>query len=264
VKRLDEIRESRIWKIIEERFSNADEVIDRIKEVDIRKGIDYRDEITNALAENGILSSSAIARIIARRHGLNEDSVKFACSTYLKRMAEKGEIVRNELLDEFGRRTVYYELPSASESRFHDLIIKKIEIICKRLGLNAERREDVDIAIGNIGIEVETGKKSRKPAERKGYDEIIVVVPNEDVKKRYEGSLTLKELFIRLKGSDKWVRGSIEAYLEGKRDIKWLIGVIERSGLRGEKLRKEIEKMREGNEEKVKIIEEECRKRGYI
>jgi hypothetical protein len=48
------------------------------------------------------------------------------------------------------------------------LIIKKIEIICKRLGLNAERREDVDIAIGNIGIEVETGKKSRKPAERRG------------------------------------------------------------------------------------------------
>ncbi|RSN73480.1 ATP-binding protein [Candidatus Methanodesulfokora washburnensis] len=264
VKRLDEIRESRIWKIIENRFSNADEVIDRIKEVDLRRGIDYRDEITNALAENGILSSSAIARIIARRHGLNEDSVKFACSTYLKRMAEKGEIVRNELLDEFGRRTVYYELPSASESRFHDLIIKKIEIICKRLGLNAERRENVDIAIGNIGIEVETGKKSRKPAERRGYDEIIVVVPNEDVKKRYEGSLTLKELFIRLKGSDKWVRGSIEAYLEGKRDIKWLIGVIERSGLRGEGLRKEMERMKEGNEEKVKIIEEECRRRGYI
>jgi transposase-like protein len=38
VKRLDEIRESRIWKIIENRFSNADEVIDRIKEVDLRKG----------------------------------------------------------------------------------------------------------------------------------------------------------------------------------------------------------------------------------
>jgi hypothetical protein len=94
--------------------------------------------------------------------------------------------------------------------------------------------------------------------------EIIVVVPNEDVKRRYEGSLTLKELFIRLKGSDKWVRGSIEAYLEGKRDIKWLIGVIERSGLRGEELRKEIEKMKEGNEEKVKMIEEECRRKGYI
>jgi hypothetical protein len=34
--------------------------------------------------------------------------------------------------------------------------------------------------------------------------------------------------------------------------------------LKGEELRKEIEKMKEGNEEKVKIIEEECKKRGYI
>jgi hypothetical protein len=108
------------------------------------------------------------------------------------------------------------------------------------------------------------GRRAESLLKEEGYDEIIVVVPNEDVKKKYEGSLTLKELFIRLKGSDKWVRGSIEAYLEGKRDIKWLIGVIERSGLRGEELRREMERIKEGNGEKVKMIEEECEKRGYI
>jgi len=108
------------------------------------------------------------------------------------------------------------------------------------------------------------GRRAESLLREEGYDEIIVVVPNEDVKKRYEGSLTLKELFIRLKGSDKWVRGSIEAYLEGKRDIKWLIGVIERSGLRGEELRKEMERMKEGNEEKVKMIEEECKRGVYL
>ena len=264
VKRLSEIKETRMWRVIEERFSNADEIFERIKEVDMRRGIDYRNEIINILSENGILSSSSIARIIASRHGLEEDSVKFACSTYLKRMAERGEIMRNELIDEFGRRTVYYELPSASESRFHELMMRKIEMICRRLGLDVERREDVDLAVGKIGIEVETGKKSRKPADRRGFDEVIVVVPNDEVKKRYDGSLTLKELFTRLRGSDKWLRGSISAYLEGKKGLSWLMGVIERSGLRGEELRREIEEMREGNEDKVEIILEECRKRGYI
>ena len=82
--------------------------------------------------------------------------------------------------------------------------------------------------------------------------------------RKYDGSLTLKELFTRLRGSDKWLRGSISAYLEGKKGLSWLMGVIERSGLRGEELKREIEEMREGNEDKVEIILEECRKRGYI
>ena len=263
VKRLGEIKETRIWGILEGRFSNPDEIYERIREVDMKRGIDYRNEIINILSENGILSSSSIARIIASKHGLNEDSVKFACSTYLKRMAERGEIVKNELIDEFGRRTVYYELPSASESRFHELMVRRIEVMCRRLGLNAERRDDVDLSVGNIGIEVETGKKSRKPAERKGFDEIIVVVPNDEVKKKYEGSLTLRDLFSRLSGSNKWLKGSISAYLEGKKSLNWLIGTIERSGLRGDELRREIEGIR-GDEEKVRRILEECRRRGLI
>jgi len=263
VKRMEDIRETKIWRIIESKFSNPEEVMRRIREV--RRGIDYRSEIIEALIEHGILSGSSIARIIANKHGLSEDSAKFACITYLRRMVERGEIMRNELIDEFGRRTVYYELPSASESRFHDLIIERIEVMCRKLGLKAERANDVDLIVNNvIGIEVETGKKSRKPPERSNYDEVIVVVPNEEVRRRYEGSMTLNELYAKLRGADKWVRGSVQAYIEGKKDINWMIAVIEKSGLRGEVLRREIEAMREMDEEKVRRIEEECRRRNLI
>ncbi|MHA1608529.1 MAG: hypothetical protein ACTSUJ_00815 [Candidatus Njordarchaeales archaeon] len=62
-----------------------------------------------------------------------------------------------------------------------------------------ERRANVDLTIEGIGIEVETGKKSRKPAHREGFREVWVVVPNEEVGKRYEESMTLRDLYLRMK-----------------------------------------------------------------
>jgi hypothetical protein len=76
--------------------------------------------------------------------------------------------------------------------------------------------------------------------------------------------MTLNELYAKLRGADKWVRGSVQAYIEGKKDINWVVAVIEKSGLRGEVLRREIEAMREMDEEKVRRIEEECRRRNFI
>ena len=62
--------------------------------------------------------------------------------------------------------------------------IKKVMSIAWRLGLKAERRRDVDLAVEGIEIE-----KSRKPRQRLGYREVWIVVPNEEVGRRYQGSM---------------------------------------------------------------------------
>ncbi len=204
---------------------------------------------------------------IDKRLGLDLNSTKFACLTYLRKLMEKGEIVSTEVRDEHNRKIVYHELPSTSESHLHKLLVEKVMSIAWKLGLKAERRRDVDLTVEGIGIEVETGKKSRKPRQRLGYREVWIVMPNEEVKERYPGSLTLRELYVSLKMGESevpseihtggsraarseqrtsapvneelavaalnYVKRSMAAYLDGKKNLNWIIGVIRSSGVRG-------------------------------
>ena len=68
--------------------------------------------------------------------------------------------------------------------------------------------------IEGIGIEIKTGKKSRKPVQREGFKDVWVVVPNEEVSKRYEESITLRDLYLKMKemGEEK----PLERKKEGK------------------------------------------------
>ena len=92
-------------------------MLERIRGIHLKTGVDYRSEILRLLAEHGIMNTTAIARAVAERHGLDLGRTKFACLTYLRRLCERGEVVRTELRDESNRRVVYYELPSSSERR---------------------------------------------------------------------------------------------------------------------------------------------------
>ena len=133
------------------------------------------------------------------------------------------------------------------------IICKEIVLLTRKLGFKVERRANVDLTIEGIGIEVETGKKSRKPAHREGFREVWVVVPNEEVGKRYEESMALRDLYLRMKemreekpmerrkkkakvsrpesredtgelirASTNYVKRSMIAYLDGKKNLNWI------------------------------------------
>jgi len=154
-----------------------DVTIEEVRGIHSRASIDYQIEILLLLAQQGMMSTTAIAKAIADRYGLDPDRTKFACLTYLKRLCNKGEVMRTEFRDEFNRKTVYYELPTISESGLHRLMVEKVMVLAWKLNLPVEKRDDVDLAIGEVGIEIETGKKDRKLVPRPGYKEVWVVVP---------------------------------------------------------------------------------------
>ncbi len=301
VRRVEEIMDTPIGNKLREVFGDhADLIMERIRGVHLKTGVDYRSEIIGLLREHGIMSTSAIARAVAERLGLDLNSTKFACLTYLRRMREKGEIVSTEVRDEHNRKIVYHELPSTSESHLHKLLVEKVMSIAWKLGLKAERRRDVDLAVEDIGIEVETGKKSRKPRQRLGYREVWIVVPNEEVKERYPGSMTLRELYIRLKkmgeseapseihtGGSRaarseqrtsapvneelavaalnYVKRSMAAYLDGKKNLNWIIGVIRSSGVRGQLLTRVFEELKDyGDRMRWEEALEACRRKELI
>ncbi len=210
--------------------------------------------------------------------------------------------MRTELRDESNRRVVYYELPSSSESHLHRLMVEKIVALAWKLRLPVERRGDVDLAIGDVGVEVETGKKSRKPGPRPGYREVWIVVPNEEVRERYPGSMTLRELYLRMRemsepsGGEheaperrerkqrpgpsrksveerselaqaalKYVKRSMAAYLDGKKGLKWILGVVRSSGVRGELLMRVFEELESyGDRRRWEEALEACRRRGLL
>ena len=236
------------------------------REVEVAQGkeVSYRDEILSVLAEKP-MNLMGISRAIADKYSLNQSRVKLECLKEIKRLYEEGLVKRTEIVDELGRKMIYYELPSTSESGIHRLLVDKIYVMALRLGLRAERGEGVDLIVGDLAIEVETGRKTRKP---KRDESVLVVVPNEEVRKRYPGSLTLRELYLILKGkeemraSPEYVKGVIRGYLKGKGNLNWVMGVIRSSGVRGAMLRSLIDELREeGND--VSELEEECRRRGF-
>ena len=249
------------------------------------------------------MSTTAIAKAIADKYGLDPDRTKFACLTYLKRLCNKGEVVRTEFRDEFNRKTVYYELPTISESQLHKLMVEKVMVLAWKLNRPVEKKEDVDLAIGEVGIEIETGKKDRKLITRPGYKDIWVVVPNEKVKEKYPGSMTLKELYLRLKAMAEgtsvvmerdpiqaesrtrsnikqaemqahgelakaavnYVKKSMIAYLDGKNSLNWMLGVIRSSGVRGQLLLKVFEELGNyGERRRWEEALEACKKKEFI
>ena len=296
VRKLSEVAETPVGDAIRGIFGRkASKILLRIEGIHIKTGIDYAGEILNLLAENGIMNTSSIARAIAEKYGTDISRTKFAVLTYLRRLLNRGQVVKTELIDAHGRKVVYYELPSDSESHLHKLMIEEIVLLARKLGFKVERRADVDLAIEGIGIEVETGKKSRKPAHREGFEEVWVVVPNEEVGKRYEDSMTLRDLYLRMKemrgekttgrerkakvsrpgsredsgelirASTNYVKRSMIAYLDGKKNLNWILGVIRSSGLRGELLMRVFEELESyGRRDRWERALEACRKKGML
>lgn len=296
VRRLSEVVETPVGDAIRGIFGrNSSKILSRIEGVHMKTSIDYAGEILRLLAENGIMNTSSIARAIAEEYGTDISRTKFAVLTYLRRLLNRGQVVKTELIDHHGRKVVYYELSSDSESHLHKLMIEGIVLLARKLGLRVERRADVDLAIEGIGIEVETGKKSRKPAHREGFKEVWVVAPNEEIGKRYEDPMTLRDLYLRMKemrekkpmerkkkvkvprsegredsgelakASMNYVKKSMIAYLDGKKNLNWILGVIRSSGLRGELLMRVFEELESyGRKDRWERALEACRKRGML
>ncbi len=301
VKRLSEVVETPVGDAIRGIFGrNSSKILSRIEGVHIKTSIDYAGEILRLLAENGIMNTSSIAKAIAEKYGTDISRTKFAVLTYLRRLLNRGQVVKTELIDHHGRKVVYYGLPSDSESHLHKLMIEEIVLLARKLGLKVERRADVDLTIEGIGIEVETGKKSRKPRQRLGYREVWIVVPNEEVKGRYPGSMTLRELYLKLKKMSEseapsemqthesraarseertsalineelavaalnYVKRSMAAYLDGKKNLNWIIGVIRSSGVRGQLLMRVFEELKDyGDKRRWEEALEACRRKGMI
>ncbi|MDK2371897.1 MAG: hypothetical protein QI197_00705 [Candidatus Korarchaeota archaeon] len=234
---------------------------------------------------------------IAEKYGTDVSRTKFTVLTYLRRLLNRGQVVKTELIDAHGRKVVYYELPSDSENHLHKLMTEEIVLLARKLGLRVERRADVDLMIEGIGIEVETGKKSRKPVQREGFKDMWVVVPNEEVGKRYEESMTLRDLYLKMKemgegkplerekkvkaqatrsegkeysgelakASINYVKRSMIAYLDGKKNLNWILGVIRSSGLRGELLMRVFEELESyGRKDRWERALEACRKKKML
>lgn len=303
-RRLKELEEPPIPSSLKEAPGHyVSDVVEKVEKVH-KPIVDYKIEILLLLAQQGMMSTTAIAKAIADKYGLDPNRTKFACLTYLKRLCNKGEVVRTEFRDEFNRKTVYYELPTISESGLHKLMVEKVMILAWKLNLPVEKRDDVDLAIGEVGIEVETGKKGKKLAPRPGYKEVWVVVPNEKVKERYPGSMTLRELYIKLKelagGTSRetprdmsgpsarakrgnrsygrsrvqdelaraavnYVKKSMIAYLDGKKGLKWIVGVIKSSAVRGQLLLSVFEELATyGDRKRWEEALDTCKRRNYL
>ncbi|MGC8933512.1 MAG: hypothetical protein ACP5LQ_09550, partial [Candidatus Methanodesulfokora sp.] len=59
----------------------------------------YEEEILSILAERGIASTSEIARSLSEVHRLDPDHMRLIISPYLRRLHERGEVRRTELID---------------------------------------------------------------------------------------------------------------------------------------------------------------------
>ena len=121
------------------------------------------------------------------------------------------------------------------------------------------------------------------------------MVPNEEVGKRYEESMTLRDLYVRMKemreekpmerkrevkvprpeskgdsgelikASTNYVKKSMIAYLDGKKNLNWILGVIRSSGLRGEPLMRVFEELESyGRRDRWERALEACRKKEML
>ena len=142
MKKLSEVIETPTGDAIRGIFGrNSSKILSRIEGVHMRTSIDYAGEILRLLAENGIMNTSSIAKAIAEKYGTDINRTKFAVLTYLRRLLNRVQVVKTELIDAHGRKVMYYELPSDSESHLHKLIIEEIVLLARKLGLSVERRE---------------------------------------------------------------------------------------------------------------------------
>ncbi len=70
VRRLDELWETPVGRALRDAFGeSAGEVLERIRGIHLKTGVDYRSEILRLLAEHGIMNTTAIARPLRRGTG---------------------------------------------------------------------------------------------------------------------------------------------------------------------------------------------------
>ena len=62
------------------------------------------------------------------------------------------------------------------------------------------------------------------------------------------------------------VEGSINAYLNGKKNLNWVVGIIRKSGISNEELRKLFSKFRKDHAEnnRFKELERKCRHLNFL
>ena len=65
--------------------------------------------------------------------------------------------------------------------------------------------------------------------------------------------------------SRRYARGTLRAFLEGKQNLKWVLRVIESSGVRGRRLSEVFEGLKGyGNYERYREALSECRDQGWL
>jgi len=65
--------------------------------------------------------------------------------------------------------------------------------------------------------------------------------------------------------SRSYARGTLRAFLEGKQNLKWVLRVIESSGVRGGRLSEIFEGLKGyGNSERYRKALSECRDQGWL
>ena len=169
--------------------------------------VDYSAEIDRALDKARNVQN--IARAIAEKHGLNRDIVKRDIIPVLNRQVSAGKIravqVDNAkiVMDKIQivREKIYF-VPETEQ--LHDYIVKSVGNVLtwrsKKFEIEPSGKATPDITGDDFIVEVETGLKRRQDdlAERieKAKNEgkvVFIVVPNNEVKKMYRGSMTIPE-----------------------------------------------------------------------
>lgn len=63
----------------------------------------------------------------------------------------------------------------------------------------------------------------------------------------------------------RWVEKSLLAFVNGEQNLHWIMGVIQRSGIRGEVLLRELDQVRgHGDQQRSDAALQACQERGWL
>jgi hypothetical protein len=65
--------------------------------------------------------------------------------------------------------------------------------------------------------------------------------------------------------AENYARCSLMAFLDGKQNLNWIVGIIRSSGVRGQQLEEVFKRLQGyGNQERLRQVREQCRKEGWL
>jgi len=178
---------------------------------DAAQKIDYEQEVLEILDKEGLAYPTRMGKAIADKYGMEKDKAKLGVKGALEELRRSGRIASMPIHRE-GKDMVAYYMKDANESGLHrgmqDEVVgllkaRKIKIMeISKPGV----RNSPDIETPDLSIEIETGLKHSTTAlnERisKSEKRVVIVVPDETVKKRYD---SLKADTVVLSGFDGYL-----------------------------------------------------------